>query len=107
MKKLLCIIFFGMSILADCFAQNNLPPIYYLTLESDYYRLDTAHYQVLEDWNNNLTFEQVIQSPLNEQFHQNSDAEILTFIEEIRQENGRTKNQVTWSVCRKPIIQVV
>jgi two-component system, NtrC family, sensor kinase len=76
MKKLLCIIFFGTSFLADCFTQNNLPPVYYLTLESDYYKLDTAHYQVLEDWNNNLTFEQVLQSPQNEQFHYNSDTEV-------------------------------
>jgi two-component system, NtrC family, sensor kinase len=75
MKKLLCIIFFGASFMADCFAQNNLPPVYYLTLESDYYKLDTAHYQVLEDWNNNLTLEQVLQSPQNEQFHTYSDAE--------------------------------
>jgi two-component system, NtrC family, sensor kinase len=75
MKKLLYLLFFGISILADCFAQDNLPPVYYLTDESDYYRLDTAHYQVLEDWNNNLTFEQVLKSPHNEQFHGNSDVE--------------------------------
>jgi two-component system, NtrC family, sensor kinase len=75
MKRVLCLIFFGASFLADCFTQNNLPPVYYLTLESDYYKLDTAHYQILEDWNNNLSFEQVTQSPLNEQFHADSNAE--------------------------------
>jgi two-component system, NtrC family, sensor kinase len=73
MKKLFCIIFLKTFLIADCFTQNNLPPVYYLTLESDYYKLDTAHYQVLEDWNNNLTLEQVLKSPLNEQFHTDFD----------------------------------
>jgi two-component system, NtrC family, sensor kinase len=75
MKRVICLIFFGASFLADCFTQNNLPPVYYLTLESDYYKLDTTHYQVLEDWNNNLSFEQVTQSPLSEQFHADSNTE--------------------------------
>ena len=75
MKTFYCKTCLLVRLLVFCFngyAQNNLPPVYEIktdTVLTQY--LDSSYWQLLEDKAGKLTFEQVIKSSIENQFHYN------------------------------------
>jgi hypothetical protein len=72
MRKVITLLFFiSLSVIST--AQNNLPPVYEITTDTSVVdTLPNTYWQMLEDKNGKLSFEEVSKPPLADRFHYNT-----------------------------------
>jgi two-component system NtrC family sensor kinase len=71
MKKFL-LLFSWLFVFAHVNAQNNLPPVYEITTDTAVTTLPERYWQILEDKEGDLSFDQVSRSPISDHFHANT-----------------------------------
>ena len=71
MKKFL-LLFSWLFVFAHAYAQNNLPPVYQITTDTAITTLPEKFWQILEDKEGDLSFDQVSRSPVSDHFHYNT-----------------------------------
>ncbi|WP_170061134.1 ATP-binding protein [Spirosoma aerolatum] len=63
MKTFLFLFWGWLGLIASVKAQHNLPPVFEISTDSAFFRLDTTYFQILEDVNGVFTVKQVLNHP--------------------------------------------